>query len=180
VVTLSAFVLSCQRIARRALPADHVIYHPSKEVTVPRAIPRPSLSALLAAALALLPAALSAQDAETGSLTIELNAQEQVEAGCKLSFLARNGAGGDIAKAVYETVLFDGNGQVERLTLFDFGTLPAGKPRLRQFVVPGAQCDALGQILINGASTCEAGELGADACTRGLTLSSRTDVEMLG
>jgi len=47
-------------------------------------------------------------------------------------------------------------------------------------VVPGLQCEALGQILINGASTCEAGELGAAACLQGLTLNSRTDVEMMG
>lgn len=134
----------------------------------------------LAVALALgLAGPLAAQDSAP-ALTLELNAQEQVEAGCKLSFLARNGHATAIDKVVYETVLFDTTGQVERLTLFDFGTLPAGKPRLRQFVVPGLQCDGLGQILINGASTCEAGELGASTCIEGLGLTSRTDVEMMG
>lgn len=134
----------------------------------------------LAVALALgLAGPLAAQDSAP-ALTLELNAQEQVETGCKLSFLARNGHATAIDKVVYETVLFDTTGQVERLTLFDFGTLPAGKPRLRQFVVPGLQCDGLGQILINGASTCEAGELGASACIEGLGLTSRTDVEMMG
>nr|WP_261395655.1 hypothetical protein [Salipiger bermudensis] len=134
----------------------------------------------LAVALALgLAGPLAAQDSAP-ALTLELNAQEQVETGCKLSFLARNGHPTAIDKVVYETVLFDTTGQVERLTLFDFGTLPAGKPRLRQFVVPGLQCDGLGQILINGASTCEAGELGASACIEGLGLTSRTDVEMMG
>ncbi|WP_328805903.1 hypothetical protein [Salipiger abyssi] len=146
-----------------------------------RAVPPAFRRALIACAAVLaLPSLLAAQDAAPTGLSLELNAQEQVEKGCKLSFLARNGFDGDIAKAVFETVLFDGDGQVERLTLFDFGTLPAGKPRLRQFVVPGLQCDALGQILINGASTCEAGTLGAGACGEGLTLTSRTDVEMMG
>nr|WP_274705538.1 hypothetical protein [Salipiger pentaromativorans] len=128
----------------------------------------------LAAGL-LLPTALAAQE---GALALELNAQEQTETGCKLSFLARNSHDSDIAGAVFETVLFDTGGQVERLTLFDFGALPAGKPRLRQFVVPGLQCEALGQILINGATRCEAGTPGA--CTQGLRLTSRTDVEMMG
>ncbi len=121
-----------------------------------------------------------AQDsAEPAPLSIELNAQEQTERGCKLSFLARNGTGAPISAAVFETVLFDTTGQVDRLTLFDFGELPANKPRLRQFVVPELQCDALGQVLINGAATCEA-EAGAQVCTDGLSLSSRTDVEMMG
>ena len=60
----------------------------------------------------------------------------------------------------------------------DFGALPPGKPRLRQFVVPDLQCEALGQILVNGASTCEAEAPGA--CMDGLTVTSRTGVEMLG
>lgn len=119
---------------------------------------------------------VAAQD--TAPLSIELNAQEQTDQGCKLSFLARNATGADINAAVFETVLFDTNGQVDRLTLFDFAALPANKPRLRQFVVPGLQCDALGQVLINGIATCEA-DAGEQVCD-GLTLSSRTGVEMLG
>jgi hypothetical protein len=152
----------------------HIVF--LMESPVPSALSRFASAMPLVAAM-VLATPLTAQEA---TISVELNAQEQVEAGCKLSFLARNGLDGDIAKAVYETVLFDAEGQVERLTLFDFGTLPAGKPRLRQFVVPGLQCEALGQILINGASTCEAGELGAAACLQGLSLNSRTDVEMMG
>lgn len=151
---------------------------------MPRVIrPRPHITATTLVAALCLGAPLAAQDsaADTppAAISLELNAQEQTERGCKLSFLARNGTGGDIDAAVYETVLFDSTGQVDRLTLFDFGALPANKPRLRQFVVPGLQCDALGQVLINGAATCEAGA-GADVCTKALTLSSRTDVEMMG
>ncbi|GGG62363.1 hypothetical protein GCM10011415_05790 [Salipiger pallidus] len=129
--------------------------------------------------LALAAPAIAQDAPDAPALSIELNAQEQQENGCKLSFLARNNTGDAISAAVFETVLFDDAGQVDRLTLFDFGALPANKPRLRQFVVPGLQCDALGQVLINGAATCEA-EAGAATCTEGLSLSSRTDVEMMG
>lgn len=145
---------------------------------MPIALPRSVRLALCGLCAATLPATLAAQETGVPALSVELNAQEQVEAGCKLSFLIRNGGEGAIEKAVYETVLFDTGGQVERLTLFDFGALPPGKPRLRQFVVPDLQCEALGQILVNGASTCEADAPGA--CMDGLTVSSRTDVEMLG
>ena len=67
-------------------------------------------------------------------------------------------------------MLFDTSGQVDRLTLFDFGTLPAGRPRVRQFTVSGITCEGLGQILINGAHTCDAASLDDNACEAGLIL----------
>ena len=71
-------------------------------------------------------------------------------------------------------------GRVERLTLFDFGTLPAARPRVRQFVVPDLACEALGRVLFNGAETCTGAGLAEGACEDGLLLSSRTAVELLG
>ncbi|MCA0998510.1 hypothetical protein [Alloyangia pacifica] len=134
--------------------------------------------------LALLPLPLAAQTVDAGdpgdTLSIELNTTKSVEQGCQLSFLIRNGHETDIDSAIYETVLLDPNGQVDRLTLFDFGELPAGRPRVRQFVVPGTGCDGLGQILINGASRCEAAGGESDLCTKGLDLKSRSDVEVIG
>jgi len=135
---------------------------------------------LSAAALALLSPEATAADAESPKLTLELNALEEADGGCLLSFVAQNENAADIDAAVFETVLFNRQGQVSRLTLFDFGALPAGRPRVRQFVVPDLACADLGRVLINGASTCEAGELGASACSDGLSFSSRTDVEILG
>ena len=130
-----------------------------------------------------LPAATTtvAQETEIGrNISIELNAAVSSDAGCKLSFLVINGHASMIAKAVYETVLFDAAGQVDRLTLFDFGALPSGRPRVRQFTVPGAGCDALGQILFNGAHVCEAADLDGMACETGIELVSRTDIEVTG
>lgn len=132
----------------------------------------------LALAASCLPAA--AQEAQTPHLSIELNALAPAEGGCTLSFLAENRLGADLERAVYEAVLFDKAGQVDRLTLFDFADLPDGRPRVRQFVVPELACDGLGRILINGAHSCSAGALGAAACTDALDLSSRTDVEVVG
>lgn len=131
--------------------------------------------------LALLPLPVAAQEGgAAGTLSLELNTTKSVESGCQLSFLIQNGHDTDIDAAVYETVLLDTEGQVDRLTLFDFGTLPAGRPRVRQFVVPGTGCDGLGQILINGANRCEAGGAESDLCTKGLELKSRSDVEVIG
>jgi hypothetical protein len=133
---------------------------------------------ILAACLSAAPAL--AQEAQGAHISIELNAVEPVEEACRISFLVQNGHSIDIEKAVYEAVLFDTQGRVDRLTLFDFGTLPAARPRVRQFVVPGLACASLGSLLINGAETCTGDNLPAGACSEGLVLHSRTDVEVLG
>ncbi len=113
-------------------------------------------------------------------LTLELNAVDPVETACRMSFVIRNGYDSDITSAVFEAVLFDRDGRVARLTLFDFGALPSARPRVRQFLVPDLDCAALGQVLINGAETCEAQGLAKTACSTGLELRSRTDNEVLG
>jgi len=113
-------------------------------------------------------------------LSIELNAVDPVDDACRISFLIQNGHPFDIEQAVYEAVLFDSEGRVDRLTLFDFGTLPAARPRVRQFVVPGLACESLGRLLINGVETCTGPEVTGAACTKDLELQSRTDVEIIG
>lgn len=134
----------------------------------------------LCAVLAALPGQAFTETLQGARVSVELNALEPVEDACRFSFMVQNGHGTDIDQAVYEAVLFDTDGRVDRLTLFDFGALPAARPRVRQFVVPGLACGDLGRLLINGADTCTGDGLPQDACTAGLMLSSRTDVEVLG
>ncbi len=118
--------------------------------------------------------------AEDSVVRVELNTAETTDTACRLSFLVENTHANDIAQVVYETVLFDADGTVNQLTLFDFGTLPANRPRVRQFEVPDLACDGLSRILINGASTCDAGALGADICSTTLKLINRTAIALLG
>ncbi len=132
------------------------------------------LAALLAPTLGLAETSVSAQ------LSIELNASQTVENGCKLSFLVVNGHDTNVSKVVYEAVLFDASGQVNNLMLFDFGELPAKRPRVRQFVVGGLQCENLGQVLVNGVNTCEGADLPDGSCSIGLQLGTRTTIEVVG
>jgi len=68
--------------------------------------------------LVLLSSAALAQETDiSGRVSVELNAVETVETSCKLTFLITNGVAQAIDKVVYEAVLFDANGQVDRLTL---------------------------------------------------------------
>jgi len=126
---------------------------------------------------------VSAQETEDPApgLALTLNTLQPTEAGgCRLTFVIRNGLGSDIDSLVTEAVLFDAGGQVATLTLFDFGRLPAGRPRVRQFDLAGPSCDGIGEVLVNGIGTCEGAGLTPAACLDGLRLSSETDVEVSG
>lgn len=127
------------------------------------------------------PAAAQIQEEDIGaSISVELNTVTQTEAGCSLAFLAINGQEISISRVVYEMAIFDAEGQFAKLALFDFGALPAARPRVRQFVVDGVSCDRISRVLINGASTCEADDLGGAACVDALEFRSRTDIEVIG
>lgn len=117
---------------------------------------------------------LVAQEMPAG-LSIELNALDQVDGACRLVFVARNATDADIDALVLETVAFDAEGGVTGISLFDFATLPADLPRVRQFDLPGTACDEIGSLLVNGVQACEGG-----ACDAPLSVGSRTGVEFLG
>ena len=136
---------------------------------------------LLAFALAVAPHHAVADEADlTGKVAIELNTVSEGENSCTLTFMVTNGHSVDIDKLVFETVLFDAAGAVDRLTLFDFGALPVGRPRVRQFAVPNLACSGLGRVLFNGVHTCEATGLEARTCADGLVPTSRGEIELLG
>lgn len=113
-------------------------------------------------------------------LFLELNAIQDIGGACRLTFLARNETNASIEAAVFETVIFDTSGAVTSLSLFDFRDLPANRPRVRQFDLPGVACNGLGQALINGASTCLVNGAESAVCNEALSLSSRLSVELLG
>ena len=121
-----------------------------------------------------------AEPAQAPHVSIELNALDAVEGACRISFVIQNGFEADIDRAVYEAVLFDTDGRVAQMTLFDFGALPASRPRVRQFAVPGLACTSVARLLINGTETCEGTGLPDNACSADLALTSRTNVEVAG
>ncbi|MCL3883376.1 hypothetical protein [Marivita sp. GX14005] len=124
--------------------------------------------------------AAQAQDAPQPRLAVELNAADDGDDACRLSFLVENSLGADLDEAVFETVIFDATGAVDRLTLFDMRDLPEGRPCVRQFLIDGIACTGIGRILINGAQSCSGAGLPEGACTDNLNLSSRTGIELLG
>ncbi len=141
---------------------------------------RPSPLALAVCAVLASGPASAQDDARPDRLTLELNTTQPVDEGCAFSFLITNDLSQPIDAMVLEAVLFDTGGQVERLTLFDFGSLPTGRPRVRQFVVPGRACDGFGSVLINGAQTCEVAGAASTLCESALDLRSRGGIALIG
>lgn len=141
--------------------------------------------ALLALCLPLpLLAQEAAQDqaqAPGPALAVELNGAETVEGACRLTFLVESDLGADLSQLALETVILTTDGIVERLTLFDFRDLPAGRPRVRQFDLGGIACDGIGSVLINGTAACAGDGVDPAACAAALALTSRVDgMEILG
>ncbi|NOD36099.1 MULTISPECIES: hypothetical protein [unclassified Ruegeria] len=115
-----------------------------------------------------------------GKLFVELNAVQDVTGSCRLTFLAKNETGLTIDGAVFETVVFDAEGGVVTLSLFDFRDLPADRPRVRQFDLPNRTCAEVGQVLINGTNSCLVDGAESQVCGKTLSLSSRVAMELLG
>lgn len=124
--------------------------------------------------------AAQAQESAPPSLSLDLNAVEQVDANCRLIFVAENKLGGDIDALSVETVLFDGTGKVDRFTLFDFKSMPEGKTRVRQFELADTDCANVARVLINGVATCEGEGFEGSECSEGLSVKSSTDTEISG
>jgi hypothetical protein len=126
-----------------------------------------------------VPFSAAAQTAPS-RLHLELNNLQDNDGTCRLSFLAKNETGTPIDKAVFETVIFDSDGGVANLSLFDFRDLPAGSTRVRQFDLPGRSCNSVGKALINGANSCVAEGAESTICKDALSLSSRLEIELIG
>lgn len=133
------------------------------------------------ACLSILPATAQAQESSAGeaassSLTLELNALQPSERGCRFTFVATNELGNEVSQVAFELALFDKAGMISRLTIVDFKELPQGKTKVRQFDFPSVDCADLGRVLVNDATQCVGENVEAQACIRNLKTKTGTDV----
>ncbi|MBL4892596.1 MAG: hypothetical protein JKX91_12410 [Rhizobiaceae bacterium] len=117
---------------------------------------------------------IQAQDI-TPTISIELNSLKPSQGGCQIIFVVKNDLGKKLEKVSYEVVLFNSEGLVDRMTIFDFQTLSIGKTKVRQFNLTGTDCTKINRVLINGAKECKGAD--ADACMSNLTTNNRTAIE---
>lgn len=116
-------------------------------------------------------------EATAPSFVLELNRLEPAENACRVTFVATNGLGAPLDKIALEFVLFDAQGLVDRITVFDFGAVPDGKTIARQFVLSDMDCANVGRILINAVSACEGAGFEAGACLNALAPGSKTEIQ---
>ena len=110
------------------------------------------LTSTLALSVGLVPA--WAQSAPAQQLSLELNAVQPSDKGCRLTFVVNNALGADLSKAAFEIALFNEAGVVDRLSVLDFKDLPAGKTKVTRFDLAGTNCAKLSRVLINSATEC--------------------------
>ncbi|ESX16063.1 hypothetical protein NKH34_19015 [Mesorhizobium sp. M1148] len=130
------------------------------------------LTSTLAMSLGLMPA--WAQSAPAPQLSLELNAVQPSDKGCRLTFVVNNALGADLSKAAFEIALFNEAGIVDRLSVLDFKDLPAGKTKVIRFDLAGTECTKLSRVLINSATECAGVKPGA--CMRGLKTQTKTGI----
>lgn len=117
------------------------------------------------------------QASEPSAVSLELNALEASDRGCRLTFVVNNALGKELTKAAYEIALFSKDGLVDRLTVLDFRELPAGKTKVRQFDLPGTDCSGVGRVLINDATACEGDGVAPEACISQLKTATKAEIE---
>lgn len=132
------------------------------------------LTSTLAMSLATVPA--WAQSAPAPQLSLELNAAQLSDKGCRLTFVVNNALGADLSKAAFEIALFNEAGVVDRLTVLDFRDLPAGKTKVTRFDLAGTDCAKVSRVLINSATECAGNGIEPGACMRKLKTQTRTSI----
>ncbi|WP_214470530.1 hypothetical protein [Mesorhizobium sp. dw_380] len=133
------------------------------------------LTSAFAMSLAMVPA-WAEGPAPVPALTLELNAAQPSDKGCRLTFLVNNDLGADLSKAAFEIALFNEAGVVDRLTVLDFKDLPAGKTKVTRFDLTGTDCAKVSRVLINSATECTGTGVEPNACMRKLKTATKTSI----
>lgn len=114
-----------------------------------------------------------------GTISVQLNDAAPAGESCRLTFVIRNGLPDAVAALGLDLVLFDTSEGVSGYAAVDFGELPPGKTRVRQYDVARGDCTDIARVLINDVRACEiAGNADAD-CLSVLGISSRSGIELI-
>lgn len=124
---------------------------------------------IAALSLTAAPAAM----AQTGKVELELNTAQDIENGCRLTYVATNATPVGLEKVSYEVAVFGSDSGVTRLLVLEFGWLPSGKTRVVQFDLPDQACPAISRIVVNGPVECASSEGEQTICRNDTLLSTR-------
>lgn len=125
--------------------------------------------------LAALAVPAAAEDAAQ-AISLQLNAAQPSEKGCRFTFVVNNGLGHDLSKASYEIALFNDAGIVDRLTVLEFKDLPVGKTKVARFDLAGVDCAKTTRLLVNTATDCVGDGVDPASCMRFLKTESKAAI----
>ncbi|MEP2714924.1 hypothetical protein [Pseudophaeobacter sp.] len=118
--------------------------------------------------------------AETGSLLVELNKMEEIEAGgCRAFFLFRNQTGKSFADFEMSLAILDGEGIIDRLLSVDASPLPVQRTTLKLFEIPAITCSNISEILLHDVTSCKPQNEAEMDCFPILTLGSRSSAKLV-
>jgi hypothetical protein len=100
---------------------------------------------------------------------VELNALENSENRCRITFVIKNEGKTAVESLKLELVLFNTEGTVFRRMLVDLAPVRPAKTVAKTFATDGA-CAQLSAVLVNEVAACQPGE--PSACLDQLALSS--------
>ncbi|MFN3971751.1 MAG: hypothetical protein ACK4GO_06425 [Gemmobacter sp.] len=124
-------------------------------------------------ALSAIVASAFGAAAQTGNVELELNTAQDINDGCRLTYVATNATQAGLEKVSYEVAVFDLDGLVQRLLVLEFGWLPSGKTRVVQFDLPEQTCASISRISVNGAVECSSAQGEQTVCRDRALLSTR-------
>src|SRR5262245_52615348 len=101
---------------------------------------------------------------------LELNATENSENRCRLTFLIENKTSQAIDSLKLDLALFNLEGVTQRRMVTEMGPVRSQRTNVRTFPTDG-DCGQIGAILVNDVTACAPTE--PTACMDGLALSSR-------
>lgn len=110
-------------------------------------------------------------------LVLELNALENTDSGCRLTFVVKNEFDKAIKQLRFELALFDSNSRVSSVIVLDAGALPQDKTRVKRFNLPDINCSDVSRVLLNDITECTGQALTAAKCLSQAEISSRSDVD---
>jgi hypothetical protein len=105
-------------------------------------------------------------------IRVELNAMENAEGRCRVSFVIENKGEAAVETLRLDLALFNRGGIVQRRVATDMGPVRAAKTIVKTFTLEGG-CDEIGSVLVNEVAACTPAE--PNVCLDRLALSSRIE-----
>ena len=86
-------------------------------------------------------------------IRVELNAMENAEGRCRVSFVVENKGEAAVETLRLDLALFNRGGIVQRRVATDMGPVRAAKTIVKTFTLDGT-CDDIGSVLVNEVAAC--------------------------